>query len=106
MRISDWSSDVCSSDLGAKLSNMSMAMLLRRMNHGSITVHGFRSSFRDWAGEATNFAREEVEMALAHAIESKTERAYRRSRALEKRRKLMGTWARYCLSKRCVSGSA
>src|SRR3546814_13708393 len=85
---------------------MSMAMLLRRVNHGSITVHGFRSSFRDWAGEATNFAREEVEMALAHAIESKTERAYRRSRALEKRRKLMGTWARVCLAKPFVSASA
>lgn len=86
---------------GAKLSNMSMAMLLRRMGRGSITVHGFRSTFRDWAGEKTQFAREEVEMALAHAVKSKTERAYRRGRALEKRRQLMGSWAHYCLAKRC-----
>ena len=91
---------------GAKLSNMSMAMLLRRMDRSSITVHGFRSTFRDWAGETTKFAREDVEMALAHAIESKTERAYRRGRALEKRRKLMGAWARYCLVRRGVGPSA
>ena len=95
---------VFQSAAGAKLSNMSMAMLLRRMDRSSITVHGFRSTFRDWAGETTKFAREDVEMALAHAIESKTERAYRRGRALEKRRKLMGAWARYCLEKneRCA----
>lgn len=85
---------------GGKLSNMAMAMLLRRMERGSITVHGFRSTFRDWAGETTQFAREDVEMALAHTIESKTERAYRRGRALEKRRKLMNAWADYCLAKR------
>lgn len=91
---------------GTKLSNMSMAMLLRRMDRGSITVHGFRSTFRDWAGETTKFAREDVEMALAHAIESKTERAYRRGRALEKRRKLMSAWAGYCLAKRTTSASA
>lgn len=91
---------VFQSAAGAKLSNMSMAMLLRRMDRGSVTVHGFRSTFRDWVGETTNFAREDVEMALAHAIESKTERAYRRGRALEKRRKLMDAWARYCLANR------
>lgn len=81
---------------GAKLSNMSMAMLLRRMDRTTITVHGFRSTFRDWAGETTQFAREDVEMALAHTIESKSERAYRRGRALEKRRNLMDAWVRYC----------
>ena len=96
---------VFQSAAGAKLSNMSMAMLLRRMDRSSITVHGFRSTFRDWAGETTKFAREDVEMALAHAIESKTERAYRRGRALEKRRKLMSAWARHCLAKREVSPS-
>jgi integrase len=82
---------------GARLSNMAMAMLLRRTGQDGITVHGFRSTFRDWAGETTRFPREDVEMALAHAIESKTERAYRRGRALEKRSKLMDAWARFCL---------
>jgi integrase len=81
---------------GAKLSGMAMAMLLRRMGRERITVHGFRSTFRDWAGETTAFPREIVEMALAHAIESKAERAYRRARALEKRRELMKAWALYC----------
>lgn len=81
---------------GKTLSNMAMSMLLRRMDRGSITVHGFRSSFRDWAGETTSFPREDVEMALAHTIGSKAERAYRRGRALEKRRELMSAWAQYC----------
>lgn len=84
------------SEAGRKLSNMSMTMLLRRMGRGDITVHGFRSTFRDWAGETTSFAREVVEMALAHTIESKAERAYRRGRSLEKRRELMEAWAVYC----------
>jgi integrase len=77
---------------GKKLSNMSMAMLLRRVGWRDVTVHGFRSTFRDWAGETTSFEREVIEMALAHTIESKTERAYRRGRSLEKRRKLMEAW--------------
>ena len=81
---------------GHKLSNMAMSMVLRRMKCRNVTVHGFRSTFRDWAGERTDFPREVVEMALAHAIESKTERAYRRGRALEKRRLLMEDWASYC----------
>ena len=63
-----------------------------------ITTHGFRSAFRDWAGDRTAFARDVVEAALAHAIENKTEAAYRRSDALEKRRKLMTAWAAYCSS--------
>lgn len=79
-----------------QLSNMSMAMLLRRMGRNSITVHGFRSTFRDCAGEMTTFPREDIEMALAHTIESKAERAYRRGCALEKRRELMAEWADYC----------
>jgi len=62
------------------------------------TAHGFRSSFRDWAGDSTAFPRDVVEAALAHAIENKTEAAYRRSDALEKRRKLMAAWAAYCAS--------
>jgi len=64
------------------------------------TVHGFRSSFRDWAGNETHFPREVVETALAHAIGGEVERAYRRSDALEKRRKLMEAWAGYCQSGR------
>ena len=83
-------------DVGARLSNMSMSMLLRRMGRDSITVHGFRSTFRDWAGETTSFAREDIEMALAHTIKSKAERAYRRGRALDKRRELMAAWCGFC----------
>lgn len=78
------------------LSNMSMLMLLRRMGHDDLTVHGFRSSFRDWAAEQTNYPREVAEMALAHAISDKVEAAYRRGDLLEKRRQLMDAWARYC----------
>ena len=81
---------------GGAMSDMAMAQLLKRMSRPDITVHGFRSSFRDWAGETTHFDREEVEMALAHTITSATDRAYRRGRALEKRRELMAAWATYC----------
>jgi integrase len=87
---------VFQSATGKKLSNMSMAMLLRRMGRDNVTVHGFRSTFRDWVGETTSFAREVVEMALAHTIASKAERAYRRGRSLAKRRQLMDAWAAYC----------
>jgi integrase len=78
------------------LSNMAMEMVLRRMKIERATVHGFRSSFRDWAGNVPNFPREIVETALAHVIGDKAEQAYRRSDALEKRRKLMEAWAGYC----------
>jgi integrase len=78
------------------LSNMSMAAVLKRMGCGDITVHGFRSTFRDWAGESTDFPREVVEAALAHVVGDQTERAYRRGDALEKRRRLMDAWAAYC----------
>ena len=77
------------------LSNMAMAMVLRRMGEGSITVHGFRSAFRDWCGEETSFPREICEAALAHALRDKTEAAYRRGDALERRRHLMEAWAGY-----------
>ena len=79
------------------LSNMAMEMMLRRMKVNNATVHGFRSSFRDWAGNVSNFPREVVETALAHVIGDKAEQAYRRSDALEKRRQLMDAWAAYCL---------
>jgi integrase len=80
---------------GRPLSPMSMEMLRRRMKV-DVTVHGFRSSFRDWAGECTSFPREIAEAALAHIIGDETERAYRRGDALEKRRKLMAAWAAFC----------
>lgn len=81
---------------GKPLSGMAMEMQLRRMNRTDITVHGFRSSFRDWAGEETDVPREIAEAALAHVVGDATERAYRRSDALERRRGLMEIWARHC----------
>jgi len=78
------------------LSNMALEMVLRRMNLTSVTVHGFRSTFRDWAGDYTTLPREVAEAALAHAVGDKSERAYRRRSALAKRRKLMNAWAKYC----------
>jgi len=80
---------------GGKLSNMAMAMLLRRMDVDA-TVHGFRSGFRDWAAESTGFAHEVCEMALAHVIANQSEAAYRRGDLFEKRCKLMDAWACYC----------
>jgi integrase len=75
------------------LSSMALEMVLRRMYLDSVTVHGFRSAFRDWAGNETHFAREVAEAALAHVIGDSAERAYRRGDALEKRRALMTAWA-------------
>ena len=75
------------------LSAMSMPMLLRRLKVEGATVHGFRSSFRDWCGEETHFPREIAEAALAHKVGNEVERAYRRGDALEKRRHLMQAWA-------------
>ncbi len=80
---------------GRPLSNMAMEMVLRRMGVKGVTVHGFRSAFRDWAGNETHFAREVAEAALAHVVGDKAEQAYRRGDALEKRRELMMAWARY-----------
>jgi integrase len=73
-----------------------MAMALRRQTRDDITVHGFRSTFRDWAAERTTFAREVAEMALAHAIPNAVEAAYRRGDLFDKRRKLMDAWAAHC----------
>lgn len=81
---------------GKPLSNMALAMTLRRLNARQYTAHGFRSLFKDWAAEETDCAREVVEDALAHVIWSSTERAYRRGDFLEKRRTLMETWADFC----------
>lgn len=77
------------------LSNMAFEMLLRRIG-SPFTAHGFRSSFRDWAGNETNFPREIAEHALAHVIGDKVEQAYRRSDALARRRELMDAWSRHC----------
>ena len=78
------------------LSVMALEMVLRRMGLDAVTVHGFRSAFRDWAGNETKFPRELAEHALAHVIGDKAEQAYRRSDALARRRELMDGRARYC----------
>src|SRR6185437_12322580 len=81
---------------GQPLSNMAMLMLLQRMGRDDLTVHGFRSTFRDWASERTNFPSEVVEMALAQSSDDKTEAAYRRGDLFDKRRRLMDAWASFC----------
>ncbi len=81
---------------GRPLTHMAMAGVLKRMKRDEITVHGFRSSFRDWAAERTNYSREVAEMALAHAVGDKVEAAYRRGDLLEKRRRIMADWAKHC----------
>lgn len=86
-------------DLGRAPSNALMAAVLRRMGRGDLTVHGFRSTFRDWCGEATSYPRELAEAALAHTVRDKTEAAYARGDALARRRELMADWAAYCTGK-------
>lgn len=89
------------------ISDMTLTAVIRRMNEGSavwldpktnaqVVPHGFRSSFRDWAAEETEFSNEMVEMALAHSIGNKVESAYRRGDMLERRRPMMEPWAEYC----------
>jgi len=86
--------------MGAKperpLSSMALLMLRERMSRSDLTVHGFRSTFRDWCAERTNFPREVAEHALAHSLPDKVEAAYQRGDLFDKRRKLMDQWARYC----------
>jgi integrase len=81
---------------GKPLSGAALRKVLYRMKLDDVTVHGFRSAFRDWAAECTNFTNEVCEAALAHAIENKVEAAYRRGDLFDKRRKLMEAWAAYC----------
>jgi integrase len=81
---------------GKPLSAMAMKMILHRMRIENATVHGFRSAFRDWAAERTNYAREVCEAALAHSTGNAVEQAYMRSDLFDKRRKLMDAWAAYC----------
>ena len=75
-----------------------MRIVLERMGHEKLTVHGFRSTFRDWAADRTGYANHVVEMALAHTIGDKTEAAYRRGDLFDKRRRLMADWAKFCSS--------
>ena len=103
---------------GGALSQMAMLMLLRRMNAGEagpqwvdasgrpITAHGFRSTFRDWAGETTSFPLEVAEAALAHTIGNKGQAAYERGDKLAKRRKMMEAWAAYCTRPAVAAGAA
>ena len=82
--------------LDQPLSNAAMLALLKRMGRADITSHGFRSTFRDWAGEQTSFAREVIEAAMSHQLKDKAEAAYARGTMPERRRKLMEAWAQYC----------
>jgi integrase len=81
---------------GRPLSNMALAMLLRRMGRGKLTVHGFRSTFSDWCAERTNFPAEVREMAVAHAVGNNVEAAYRRGDMFGKRRQLAQAWGSFC----------
>ena len=81
---------------GKPLSNMAMLALLKRMGRSDLTAHGFRSTFRDWAAESTNYPREVAEAALAHTLADKVEAAYRRGDLFEKRRLMMNAWENHC----------
>jgi integrase len=81
---------------GRPLSNMALLMTLRRMGHGDLTAHGFRSTFSDWCAEQTNAPSEVREMALAHTVSDKVEAAYRRGDLFQKRRALAEAWAAFC----------
>lgn len=84
---------------GKSFSDAAMRAVLKRMNRSDITVHGFRSTFRDWGAECTNHAPEVIKMALAHIIDDKVDAANRRGELLQKRTSLMGDWAAYCHSR-------
>ena len=83
---------------GRPLSNMAFLMLMRRMGRTDLTAHGFRASFKTWAGEETSFPRDVIERALAHVIGNKAEQAYDRGDLFQKRRGLMEAWGRFCTS--------
>jgi integrase len=90
---------------GRPLSGNAVLELLKRMERTDITAHGFRSTFRDWAAERTNYPREVAEMALAHAVSDQVEAAYRRGDLFEKRRRLMNEWAAFCGKRRQQGGA-
>ena len=81
---------------GKPLSDMSLTAVLRRMERGDLTAHGFRSTFRDWTSESTAYPRDVAEMALAHSIGDKVEAAYRRGDLFTKRTRMMEDWSRFC----------
>lgn len=89
----------------AGLSSMALTMMLRRLKRADLTVHGFRSTFRDWCSEATAFDRDTAEAALAHTVRDKVEAAYRRGDQLEKRRRLMDAWGEYCMRPAGANGT-
>jgi len=91
---------------GKPLSNMAMLTLLRRMGRNDLTTHGFRSTFRDWGSERSNYPNELLEMALAHSVGDKVEAAYRRGDLFDKRRSLMEVWAIFAQRTRAVSESS
>jgi len=95
---------VFGSPRGSMLSDMSLTAVLRRMNVDAVP-HGFRSSFRDWCAERTNYPHEVAEMALAHAMGDKVEAAYRRGDLFEKRRRLMQDWTDFCAKPESRKGS-
>src|SRR6185295_17632995 len=78
------------------LSNMAMLALLKRMKREDLTVHGFRSTFRDWSAEQTSYSHEVCEVAFAHAVGDKVEAAYRRGDLFEKRQRLALDWSKHC----------
>jgi hypothetical protein len=78
------------------MSNMAMSMLLKQRMGLNITVRGFRSTFRDWVGERTDFASDHAKLALAHIVGRKVQQAYQRGDGLEKRRPMMEAWAQFC----------
>ena len=81
---------------GRQLSENALSSILKRMKSDGVTVHGFRSAFRDWAGEESHFPNDIIEMALAHTVGTKVEQAYRRKTGFAKRRLLAEAWAGYC----------
>ncbi len=80
------------------MTNTALLPVLKRMGRSDLTVHGFRSSFRDWAAERSNYRSEIPEMALGHSVGTETEKAYLRTDLFQKRRRLMNEWARFCHS--------
>jgi len=96
-------SDYVFSRKHSPLSNMALLMLLRRITNMKLTVHGFRSTFRDWVAEETLHSPEVAEMALAHTIPNKVESAYRRGNLIEKRRALLNDWESYCMNTRSAN---
>lgn len=91
---------------GRRLQNDAMRQILRRLGREGLTVHGFRSSFRDWCAEETQHERDVCEKALAHAVDSKVEASYRRGALLQKRRDLMNDWAAYCADASAANSAA